>query len=717
MSPRFVHLLEPGRIGSVITRNRIVKTGASMCYWHSDHTHMSEKAKAYYGAVARGGVGLLIVESPVVDWPYGTRWRERYRIDDDRYIAGLAELAEVIHAAGCPTFVQLWHDGPWQNPLFPGPPVYEGPPIGASPVKLDAPGDFHRDVPRPLSVGEIETLIDKFASAAFRIKQAGFDGVDINAASSHLLHNFLSPFWNRREDEYGGSVENRARLLTSIIREIKSRCGHDFAVSVLINGIELGRAIGVDDARCLTHAQALQIARLVEQAGADAIQVRNHWLGYHVGGFFPDYLFYPEPPIPISQFPREYNARLRGPGANIYLAEALKRTVSIPVIVVGKMDPRLGEQYLREGKADFIAMTRRIQADPELPNKLISAAEDDIAPCTACGTCLDQSISMERRCRINAALGTVEYELKPAARRKRVVVVGGGPAGLEAARVAAERGHEVVLLEKSRRLGGLTNLAALIKGLEPEELPAIVKYYRRRLKKLGVKVRLGVKADASRIAALHPDAVVVAVGGKLTSPPVATAGFSEGSMGTEARSSADMARVPKILTAPELHRRVKPFLRLFGPKLLGWLTHIWLPIGKKVVVIGGGFQGLEVAEFLVKRGRKVTVLEESPEIGEGVVDFRLGMLLDWFGRRGVEIVPSVSDIAVVPGGVRFVREDGKPVRVEADTVITTAPLMPNDELAREIEGRVAEVYCIGDSSQAGLIVDAVAAGWRVARQL
>lgn len=703
MTKTFERLLEPGRIGTVTTRNRLIKTGASMCYWHSEHVHMSEKAKAYYGAVARGGVGLLIVESPVVDWPYGARWKERYRIDHDRYIEGMAELAEAIHIHGCPTFVQMWHDGPWQNPLFGDPPLYEGPPIGASPVNLEAPGDFHRDVPRPLSVGEIEDIIDKFASAAVRVQKAGFDGVDINAASSHLLHNFLSPFWNRRDDEYGGSVENRARLVTAIIREIKSRCGAGFPVTVLMNGFELGRMIGVDDERCLTHPMALEYAGLFEQAGADALQVRNHWLGFHVGGFFPDYLFYPEPAIPISRFPKEYNPDGHGAGANAHLALALKKTVDIPVIIVGKLDPELGEQYLREGVADFIAMTRRIQADPELPNKLAAGRADDIAPCTACGTCLDQSITMERRCRINAAMGTTEYALEKAPVRKKVVVVGAGPAGMEAARVAAERGHEVTLFDKSRRLGGLMPLAALIKGPEPEDLPDMIGYYRRRLKKLGVRMKLGVNADAARIEALAPDAVVVATGGRLVVPKVA----------------GDLGRGggPKVLTAPALHRRVKPLLNLVGPRMLGWLTRFWLPIGKRVVIIGGGFHGCEIAEFLVKRGRSVTILEQSDVIGTGVLDFRLGLLLDWFARRGVSWVTGAADITVTAQGVEYMLPDGTRREVEADTVIPTAPVDPDRSLAVALEGKVPEVYAIGDCSEAAMIVDAVAAGWRTAKQI
>jgi 2,4-dienoyl-CoA reductase (NADPH2) len=703
MTARFSKLMEPAHIGSVATRNRIVKTGASMCYWHSDDVHMSGKAKAYYGALARGGVGLLIIESPVIDWPHGTRWRERYRIDDDRYIEGLGELAEAIHAHGCPTFVQMWHDGPWQNPLFGPPALYEGPPIGASAVNLDAPGDFHRDVPRALSIGEIEALIDKFASAAARVQKAGFDGVDLNAASSHLLHNFLSPFWNRREDTYGGSVENRARMATTIVAEIKRRCGAEFPVSVLINGFEMGRMMGIDDDRCLTHQQALETAKLLEKAGADALQVRNHWLGFHVGGFFPDYLFYPEPAIPTSQFPKEYNPDGHGAGANVRLAAALKKTVKIPIIIVGKLDPKLGERYLREGKADFIAMTRRLQADPELPNKVAAGRTGDIAPCTACGTCLDQSITMERRCRIDAAMGTTEYALEKATTRKKVVVVGAGPSGMEAARVAAERGHEVTLYDKARKLGGLMSLAALIKGPEPEYLPDMIGYYKRQLKALGVRTELATKADSESIKALKPDAVVVATGGKLTAPKVAADVPKRGG--------------PKVVTSPELHRQVKPFLYLFGSRILGWLTHVWLPMGKRVVIIGGGFHGCEIAEFLAKRGRTVTILEESGVIGKGVLDFRLGLLLEWFARRSVTVFANASDIIKTTKGVSFTAADGTRKTIEADTVIPTAPVDPDQSLATAFQGAVPEVYAIGDCNEAGMIVDAVAAGWRVGRQI
>jgi 2,4-dienoyl-CoA reductase (NADPH2) len=440
MSPsiKFEKLLEPGYIGPVKTRNRMIKTGATTMYCHEKDLHMSEKAKAFYEAIAKGGIGLLIVESPTIDYPLGARWKNRYRMDDDKYIKGMSELVEVIHKHGCPTFMQMWHDGPWQNPLFPNvDPTYSGPPIGASPVNLDVPGDFHRDVPRELTIPEIEAIVEKWTAAAVRAQKAGFDGVDINAASSHLMHNFLSPFWNRRQDEYGGSLENRTRFLANIIRGIKERAGRDFPVSVLINPIELGRAIGIDDNKCITVDEGNKIAQILQEAAADAIQVRNHWLGYHLGGFLPDYLFYPEPPIPLKEFPKEYYWKQKGAGANIILAEGVKKVLSIPVIIVGKLSPELGEKILREGKTDFIAMTRGIQSDPELPNKVAEGKLEDIAPCTACGTCLDQTIQLPRRCRINAAMSTEQYTVDKAKKAKKVVVVGGGPAGMEAARGGA----------------------------------------------------------------------------------------------------------------------------------------------------------------------------------------------------------------------------------------------------------------------------------------
>jgi 2,4-dienoyl-CoA reductase (NADPH2) len=693
----FEKILEPGHIGSVKTRNRIIKSGAGMLMGHEDDLHMGEDVLAYYERLAKGGVGLLIVEAATVDYPWGARHRSRYRIDDDKYIEGWKELAEVIHRHGCPTFMQVNHDGPWQvhwgretNP------VYAGPPVAASPVYLPNPNDHHNEMPRALTIPEIEGIVEKFAKAAVRAKKAGFDGIDINAGSSHLFHNFFSPFWNKREDVYGGSVENRARLLVQVLRETKRLVGKEFPVSVIINGIEIGRAIGIDDSTCLTPEDSRAIAKLVAEAGADAIQVRSHWLGWHVGGFLPDVLFYPEPPIPVSDFPKEYNARGKGAGANIFLAAAIKKLVPVPVTVVGRMDPVLGEMTLREGLVDFIAMTRRLHADPELPNKLIAGRPEDIAPCTGCDYCLGG----KGRCRINGLSGLPYVSIDTADKKKKVLVIGGGPAGMEAARVSALRGHDVTLWEKSGDLGGLLPVAAMVKGDHPEDLPAMIDYLKRQLSRLRVDVRLKKEAGVADIERMSPDVVFVATGGVPAVPEIR--GLDR----------------PNVVSGGELHARLKFFLRFFSPNTLRSLSKFYLPLGKKVVIVGGGIQGCELAEFLTKRGRKVTIVDKAEVMGEGLAMTMKEYLFTWFEKKGVEMIAGVREyVEIGKKGLTIVDREGEKRTIEADTVIPALPLKPDTGLADALAGKVPEVYAIGDCIEPSLIVDAVGTGLLTAREV
>jgi 2,4-dienoyl-CoA reductase (NADPH2) len=693
---KFEKLMEPGRIGSVMTRNRIVKTGAGTFMWREDELHMNEAIKAFYESLARGGVGLLIVESPAIDYPAGVRWRQRYRIDGDKYIKGLSELPQIIHKYNCPTFMQMNHDGPWQAKLGIDPdPPFAGPPIASSHVMLESENDFHNEMPRELSIPEIEVVIDKFASAGVRAQKAGFDGVDINAASSHLLHNFLSPFWNRRQDAYGGSLENRARIVVSIVQEIKKRLGRDFPVSVCINSIEIGRIIGIKDEKCLTCEDSRGIARLLQEAGADAIHVRSHWLGRHVAAYLPDLMFYPETPIPLKSFPKEYDWSRRGAGANINLAAGIKKAVSIPVMVVGKLDPELGEKALRDGKVDFIAMTRRLQADPELPNKVASGRLEDIAPCTACENCLGS-----RRCRINAFMGKDYNTVEKSQKRKRVVVVGGGPAGMEAARVAALRGHEVILFEKGHKLGGLIPVAAVVKGTEQEDLPAMVRYLERQITRLGVGINLGKEVDVAFIEQMKPDVVILATGGIPAVPGI-----------------PGIYR-DNVVSGAALHRRLKSLLRFIGPNFLRWLTKFYLPVGKKVVIIGSSLHGCELGEFLTKRGRKVTIVDTAETPGTGMVDVIMGYLFTWFRDEGVTVINGVKEyVEITDKGLTMINREGERQTIEADTIVPALPLMPNMELFKSLEGKVSEIYAIGDCIEPLLIVDAISAGLKVARDI
>jgi 2,4-dienoyl-CoA reductase (NADPH2) len=685
-------LLEPGYIGSVKTRNRIIKSGSGMFMWHEEDVHMRDEVKAMYEGLARGGVGLLVVEAPGVDYPWGTRRRARYRMDDDKYIEGMKELVDVIHRHDCPTFMQMNHDGPWQAHLPSEPnPFYDGPPVAASAIALPMENDFHNEVPRALTIPEIEGIVDKFASAAERARKAGFEGVDINAASSHLFHNFFSPFWNKREDIYGGSLENRARLLVQTIREIKRRNGKDFAVSCIINGMEIGQAAGIDNRTCLTPEDSRGIAVLLEKAGADMIQVRSHWIGRHLGAFLPDALFYPE--APVDNLPEEYDGSRKGAAANILLAAGVKKRLSIPVAVVGRLDADLGEKFLREGLVDFIAMTRRLLADPDYVNKLAAGRLEDIAPCTACINCLRSS-----RCRVNALLGTPCNTIEKAKEKKKVLVIGGGPGGMEAARVSALRGHDVTLYEKANKLGGLLPLAAMVKGPHPEDLSLLIHYLEGQIKKLGVKIELGKEADLPVINRLKPDVVFVAAGGLPTVPQIP--GINR----------------PNVISGGELHRRLKFFSRFFGPYTLRWLSKFYMPIGKRVVIIGGALQGLELAEFLTKRGRKVTVVEKAEKLGDGMIEVFRGHLMIWFKKKGVTTISGVREyVGITDKGLTIINRDGHKETIEGDTFVPALPLSANMALFEGLRKKVPEVYAIGDCQQPGLIADAIGTGLRTAQ--
>ena len=686
---RFDKLLEPSRIGRVLTRNRIIKPAAGLQYWIRGGYPLAEKAKRLYEAYARGGVGLIIMESPRIEEGGG----KGFRLDNDRSIRAMSEVTGIIHGHGCPVFVQLTSMANWNIAHSPHHDTK-----APSPVCVYSEMDNHNTMPREMTIPEIEEIVEKFATNAVGARDAGFDGVEINTSCTHLLHAFLSPFWNKRQDAYGGKLENRTRLLVSIIREIKKRAGQDFPVTILMNGIEIGRLIGVEQSECLSLDDSLQIARIIQDAGADAVQVRSHWIGRHDASFLTDHLCYPEPPVPLKSFPPELDMSRHGAGANVPMAEAFKKVVSIPVVTVGRLDPELGEKILREGKADFIAMNRRLFADPEFPNKLAAGRFDDIAPCTSCTQCKDEDAP--RRCRINAAVGTeASYVIEPAERKKKVVVVGGGPAGMEAARVAATRGHEVVLFEKSSRLGGLLPLAAMVKGLEVEDLPAITRYLKGQITKLGVTINLGREATPALIEEMKPDVLILATGGIAALPEI------PGIQG------------PNVVSNADLHRMLKFVLRFLGPALLRRLTKIWMPLRKRVVIIGGGIQGCELAEFLVKRGRKVTIVDSADALGEGMIRHLKLQLFWWFREKGVTMMPGVKPLAITAKGLTVLTKQGYKQTIEADSIVTALPLTPNKELLCALEGKVAEIHAIGDCGNPGLIVDAIGDGWRISNSI
>ncbi len=685
--PTYQNLFSPFQLGNVQLKNRMVKTAAQTYFFDDGETRVGPLAKAFYGAVARGGVGLIITETPAMEWPLLEVGDRRFRVDDDKYLKNLEELSAEVHKYGCPIFTQLYHRGPWGG-------IYAliAKRVAASAVTMYSPFDVHEEEPpHALTIDEIEELIDRFASGAARLQQAGWDGIEINAAADHLFHSFLSRFWNKRDDIYGPqSMENRTRFIVQVIQEIKKRCGKDFPVQILMNALEIGAG---DEGLTLQEAQ--EIARIYEANGVDSLHVRYHWAGMHQGSYLPDNIFYPEPHIPLSEFPKEMDWSHYGALCNVPLAAVMKETVKIPIMTVTGFDADSAEKVLSEGKADLIGFNRRIFSDTEYPNKVRTGRQADIQPCTKCGNC-SSTYNEPRHCRINACFGTESYDMAPAAtQKKKVLVVGGGPSGMQAARVAAARGHDVTLWEKGKYLGGSMSLAAMVKGFKTEDVREVIWFFRRQVKKEGVKVVLGKEFDASMIAAEKPDVVIVAAGGQPTLPDV------PGLDGKNVVKSAD------------LYGMLRFFLKLFGPKTLRDLSRMWMPVGKNVVIIGGAIQGCQLGEYLTKRGRKVTIVDTDDELGKQMYHERKTRLFLWFDKKGVERLAGVKLLQITDKGLSLETKEGEQRFLEADNVVIALPFAKNDSLAEQLEGRVPEVYAIGDCSQPGLIPDATRTGWEV----
>jgi 2,4-dienoyl-CoA reductase (NADPH2) len=682
---KFKKLFEPGTIGQLKVKNRFVRTAAGTDFTDAEGILQLNKELPYFEAVARGGVGLIITGAKPV-FLFG-----------EKHIPGYKALTDMIHKYDCLVFSQFMHLGAW----VPHPDrmkVDRNQMVFASAILLSEMQERGRDFPmesRELTVPEIKDIVNDFATAAERARRAGFDGIEINAATAHLINSFLSRAWNRRRDEYGcQSLENRARFAIEIKDAIKKRLGQAVPVGIYINGAEFSIKDG------LTVAETQGLARIFEQAGFDYIGVRSYGYGDYYDLHLPDSILFPEPPKPAP--PLDINRR--GVGISVPVAAAIKRSVSIPVIHAGKLDAELGEKLLEEGKVDFVGLVRPLIADPEYVNKVATGRMEDITPCIRCLMCFATGVDHggDMHCTVNGAMGG-EHDyvfLPPAQKKKKVVVVGGGPAGLEAARVAALRGHEVTLYEKGKRLGGLLLVSSFLKGDEVEDLGAWVRYYKRQFTKLGVKVILGTEVNEALIEQIKPDVVIIAVGGTPTVPEVP---------GVNRRS---------VLAAPELHRKVRHYLDLFGPGTLRWLTKFYLPVGKRVMVMGGRGQRAAWAEFMVKRGRQVTIIDIEESLEDPTwAKARNIRLFRWLAKKGVTMMTQVRYDEITDKGISIITKDGKRQILEVDTIIPVLPLAPNTKLFESMKGKVPEVYCVGDCREPHARLEAVGDGYRIARQI
>lgn len=476
--------------------------------------------------------------------------------------------------------------------------------------------------------------------------------------------------------------------MCDIVREIKKRIGRDFPVTCLINIAEYGHD------KATTVEEGVQFAKFLQDAGADAIQCRAHGYGHRGGLIQPDKILYPEPP---EWLPKDMDWSRKGKGAAVPLAEAVKKEVSIPVFCSCRLDPALGEKFLRQGKLDFVSMVRRLLADPELPNKVAAGRLEDIVPCTGCLYCMDvRNRNKPLECRVNAALGREkDYVIKPAHKKKKVLIAGGGLAGMEAARVAALRGHEVTLYEKDTKLGGLIPLAAVVKDLEIDDLMALINYYKIQLDQLSVTLKLGKEVDTTVVEEFKPDVLILACGGVPNNLDIPG-------------SNRD-----NILNSSELHKWLRSYMRFLGPKMLNRLTKCWMPIGKRVIVIGGTIIGCELAEFLTKRRRKVTIVHMDDELGAGMIKDDLLRLIPWLEKKGATIFTGAKYHEITEQGLVITTRERKKTAIKAGTIVVALPLLPDTNTTKSLEGKARETYTIGDSREPQMMPQAVADGARI----
>ncbi len=637
---QFPNLFQPGRIGSLELKNRLVMPPMATNYALKDGT-VTDRQIDYYEERSKGGAGLVIVEISCVDSPVGKGVMRQICIDDDRFIPHLSKLAEAIKRHGAKAAIQVHHAGRQTTAQITG-----HQPVAPSPVPTSG-----GEQPKELTVSEIAALVTKFAEAAERAKKAGFDGVEIHGAHGYLISQFLSPLSNRRQDAYGGSVENRARFLLEVIEAIRKKVGREYPVWCRLSA----REIGVEDGITLEETQV--VAELAEKAGVDAIHVSAHTV------------------VPARRPPM-----VQPPCTFVPLAEGVKKVVSVPVIAVGRIPPELGEGVIGDGKADFISIGKALLADPHLPQKVEMGKLEDIRPCLCCLTCLD-SIRWRKEgvcCVVNPTLGRErEYELKPTNSPKKVVVVGGGPGGMEAARVAALRGHKVVLFDEGDELGGQLLLAA--KPPFKETTETFRKYLLGQVTRPGVDLRLRQRFTVDMLKELKPDVVVLATGVKPFIPQIP---------GIKSK---------KVLQADEV--------------LMGADT------GARVAVIGGELVGCETALYLVERGKKVTIMRRGTEWATRVHQFIREPLLGRLQYRGVSMLAGVEYEEITEAGVVIKTGTGEKKLIEADTVVLAAGAVPDTELLAALQGKVAQVLPVGDCAQPRSIREAVEEGYRAGLEI
>jgi 2,4-dienoyl-CoA reductase-like NADH-dependent reductase (Old Yellow Enzyme family)/thioredoxin reductase len=631
----FDKLVEPGRIGGLELKNRMVMA-PMVTRFAGNRGEVTQRMVDYYVERARGGVGLIVTEATYFN-AEGTPGR--LSIYEKDFMSGLKFLADEIHASGSKVAMEL-------NPGRGRKDVDR--PICASVVPKS------RFVPEPvagktlaiLSIEEIDVLIREFGEAASRVRDIGFDALMVHGAASYLVMDFLSPLTNMRTDEYGGSTKARARLAVRLVECARRNIGEEYPIIFRI-----------------TAEQHVEGGFSVEESGCNAIDVIS---GSQAA---------PEWSIPPMGFRS---------GCNADLAAGVRSALKIPVMVAGRInDPFLAEEILEDKKADFVDLGRALVADAEFPRKVEAGRVDGIRRCLGCNICYQRVVveGSELKCTVNAEVGREsEFKVVPTRGPKKVLVIGGGPAGMESARVAASRGHVVTLWEKSQNLGGQVSLAAV--PPRKREMIDLVKYLSVQIKKAGVTVELDREATLKSVTNFAPDVVIVATGAK----PL----------------------IPEISGLREQEERV-----ILALDVLAGSKHA----GSKVVIIGGELVGCETGEYLASSGKKVVITSLLSGMATTLPSINRSLLLRSLVEKGVSLLPAVTYESVENYGVEILDSEGKRRSLEADTIVIAAGFIPNDDLFKSLGGVVEERYAIGDCVRPRNILEAIGEAAEIARRI
>jgi 2,4-dienoyl-CoA reductase-like NADH-dependent reductase (Old Yellow Enzyme family)/thioredoxin reductase len=619
----------------------------------SDTGAVTQRLIDYHVERSRGLVGLQITEVACIDSPLGKTIVNQLRIDHDRYVPGLNQLVEAVHLHGGKMAVQLHHAGRQTNLT-----ATEGlQPVSASEVayydEYGIPPGAWVSRPRALTVEEIQRLVEKFAEGAERAKRAQMDAVELHGAHGYLIGQFLSPYTNKRTDLYGGSLEKRLRFAVDVVERTREKVGANFPIIFRISADEMiPEGLKLDEAKI--------ICKRLEEVGVDAFNVSaaiyesEHWC---------------EQPMATPR------------GCLTHLSAGIRAAVTRPVIAVGRINnPLLAEEILENGKADLVAMGRALLADPELPKKSYEERTGDIRMCTACNIgCISrvgwQGLSIS--CQVNPAVGRErEYELTRVGKPRNIIVIGGGPGGMETARVAALRGHSVRLYDSNTELGGQILLAS--KPPHKEELQNILSYYTTQLRNLKVRVELNETVDERTIINEVPDAMILATGAVPLIPDISGVNSSN------------------VVTAWDV------------------LKGIETP-NEKTVVVGGGEVGCETAEFIASSGAKVTVTEMLDYVGGDVELLTRRLLLERLRKLGVQFMTDAKVVEIVKDGIYLTGQRRGREYIEASTVVLATGSKPKNDFAKPLSLMGAEFHVIGDCVEPRGILEAIREGSQVGR--